>query len=189
MGSARPFWEIKEHRRLTGRLEMGRNLWEAAEQGDVSRLEDILPFLTTDQMNYPGGVYGWTALSAAVHGDHAEAVKVLLTFGANPDWQDGDGDCYPCHWACSTEVATILVEAGAHVGKRNRLGETPEDAARRCGPRKQSRSHILAAHCTRASNGHFTRLDFTNTVGEIWRPWPTCTTRPRRTRGAAGCPL
>jgi hypothetical protein len=152
MGSARPFWEIKEHRRLTGRLEMGRNLWEAAEQGDVSRLEDILPFLTTDQMNYPGGVYGWTALSAAVHGDHAEAVKVLLTFGANPDWQDGDGDCYPCHWACSTEVATILVEAGAHVGKRNRLGETPEDAARRCGPRKQSRSHILAAHCTRASN-------------------------------------
>ena len=87
-------WEIKEHRRLTGRLEMGLNVWEAAENGDVQRLEDILPFLTTDQMNYPGGVYGWTALSAAVHSDHAEAVRVLLTFGANPDWQDGDGDNY-----------------------------------------------------------------------------------------------
>ena len=125
-------WEIKEHRRLTGRLEMGRNLWEAAENGDVQRLEDILPFLTTDQMNYPGGVYGWTALSAAVHSDHAEAVRVLLTFGANPDWQDGDGDNYPVHWACSAEVASILVEAGTHVGKRNRLGETAADASRRC---------------------------------------------------------
>lgn len=58
-------------------------------------------------------------------------MKLLLTYGANPDVQDGDGDAYPVHWAQSPEVASLLVEAGANLTVRNRLGERAEETAKR----------------------------------------------------------
>ena len=131
-------WEIKERRyRLGGTgppLELGRNICEAAENGDTQRLEEILPHVPVDQLNQPNGVYGWSALSAAVHGDHAEAVKLLLASGANPNWQDGDGDSFPVNWASSANVASLLVEAGCLLHVRNRQGEIPADTARRYRP-------------------------------------------------------
>ena len=115
--------------------------------------------MTSEQMGHPGGVYGWcvaaahqlcstqlalgsrldtalarpgrSALSAAAHGDHAPAVKLLLTYGANPDVKDGDGDAYPVHWVQSPEVASLLVEAGANLTVRNRLGERAEETSKR----------------------------------------------------------
>lgn len=127
-------WEIKLKDHIGPPLAMGRNLSEAAENGDIQRLEEILPHVSTDQLNQPSGVYGWSALSAAVHGDHAAAVQLLLASGANPNWQDGDGDCFPINWASSAEVASLLVEAGCTLHVRNRQGELPADAARRWRP-------------------------------------------------------
>lgn len=58
-------------------------------------------------------------------------MKLLLAQGANPDVQDGDGDAYPVHWVMSPEVASVLVEAGANLRMRNRLGERAEETAKR----------------------------------------------------------
>ena len=62
-------WDLKEP---SARKPVGRNLWEAAESGDLARLEELLVHLTSEQMGHPGGVYGWSALSAAVHGERLE---------------------------------------------------------------------------------------------------------------------
>jgi ankyrin repeat protein len=66
----------------------------------------------------------------------AAVARVLLDHGADPDWQDDDGNT-PLHLALAGAdpgpfVAT-LVAAGADLGRENRAGRTPLDEARARG--------------------------------------------------------
>ena len=136
--AARPISSLARNNTLTAsRLRaMNKTLVEAAVDGDMQALIDALSqaskkYPLNDMLAQVGGVYGWTALSAAAHKNHEEVVSVLLDAGANPNQQDEDGDNFPLHWARQPAVARLLVNAGADLAVLNRGGLTPLEIAER----------------------------------------------------------
>mmetsp|Transcript_34814 Transcript_34814/g.96160 ORF Transcript_34814/g.96160 Transcript_34814/m.96160 type:complete len:160 (-) Transcript_34814:97-576(-) len=108
---------------------------EAAHDGDLEALAEVLGKASkkdplSEMLKEVGGVYGWTALSAAAYNNHKDVVSALLDAGADPNLSDDDGDHYPLHWAKRTECAKLLIDAGANPSVRNRRGMTPLEVAR-----------------------------------------------------------
>jgi hypothetical protein len=79
-------------------------------------------------------VYQPTALAYAIWGQQADAVRMLLARGADPDLSDGDSNYCPLHWASygkdNTELVGLLVDAGADLTVKTARGFTPIALAR-----------------------------------------------------------
>lgn len=63
-----------------------------------------------------------TPLFYAAH-HSAEAVKLLLAFGANVNYVNVGGNT-PLHFAITVEIAQLLIDAGADINARNDDGNT-----------------------------------------------------------------
>jgi len=93
---------------------------EACANGDVGALRTFLandPSLA--RVSNPRGQYsGWTGLHAAAKAGHAEAVRLLLEHGADPNAREEGDNTYPLHWAAAhghLETVRALVDAGGDV--------------------------------------------------------------------------
>jgi uncharacterized protein len=107
------------------------DVFEAAALGDVDRLREVLDQEASMATAYSGD--GFTALHFAAFFGHPEAVALLIERGAEVDafgrgWMTGTA----LHSGVSrlqSEVARILLEAGANPDARQSAGWTPLHAA------------------------------------------------------------
>ncbi len=112
-----------------------RDLFEAASFGDVQRVTELLAMNSASVDARSGD--GFTALHLAAFFGHAEAVRLLVTHGAEVDahgsgWMTGTA----LHSAVSgrrVDVVRLLLEAGADPNARQAGGWTPSHAAARNG--------------------------------------------------------
>ena len=107
------------------------DVFEAAGLGEVDRLREVLDADPTGATAYSGD--GFTALHFAAFFGHPEAAALLIERGSEVDafgqgWMTGTAR----HSAVSrlqSDVARILLEAGANPGLRQSAGWTPLHAA------------------------------------------------------------
>ena len=113
------------------------DVFEAAALGDVDRLRTLLdedPALVDAYADD-----GFFPLGLAAFFKHADAVRLLLDRGANPNQQSRHAQIVvrPIHSAVadggSTEIARLLLDAGADVNVRQPGGFTPLHAAAQVG--------------------------------------------------------
>jgi uncharacterized protein len=109
------------------------NVFEAAALGDVERLGALLDGEPTLVNAYADD--GFFPLGLAAFFKHADAVRLLLDRGADPNQQSRHAQIVvrPIHSAAadggSTEIARLLLDAGADVNARQPGGFTPLHAA------------------------------------------------------------
>ncbi len=97
------------------------DFFEACSKGDVETLRGLLksdPSLA--QGTNPVAPHaGWTGLHSAARGGHAEAVRLLLKHGADPNAREAGDNTFPLHWAVAggqhVEAARALLDAGGDV--------------------------------------------------------------------------
>ena len=103
------------------------DIWAAAHQGDLVRLEELLNSGEDPNAHQPESksAYRPTPLAYAVWGDQPDALRLLLEHGGDPNRADGDGNYHPLHWAVykgdHADCAQLLVDAlrrRAPVGRR-----------------------------------------------------------------------
>ena len=93
--------------------------FQACEAGDLAVLRDLLaaePALA--RATRPGEYGGWTGLHSAARAGHADAVRLLLEHGADPNAREAGDNTYPLHWAAAhahPEVVRALLENGGDV--------------------------------------------------------------------------
>jgi ankyrin repeat protein len=94
--------------------------FEACSKGDVEVMRGLLvsdPGLAraTDAAGrYPG----WTGLHSAARRGHADAARLLLDYGADPNAREAGDNTYPLHWAAAVgdmETVRVLLDAGGDV--------------------------------------------------------------------------
>ncbi|WP_129714979.1 ankyrin repeat domain-containing protein [Pedobacter sp. SYP-B3415] len=111
------------------------NLYEAAATGDAESLTSLL-FAEPASVNRHSPD-GFTALGLACYFGREEAVKILLSRGADCNICSQNGfDVYPLHSAAasgSTAIASMLLHAGAQVNVRQQAGITPLHSAAESG--------------------------------------------------------
>lgn len=103
-------------------------LFTAAKSGNVSEIETALE--SGWDINTLGE-YGWSALCYAINSGSGsprhEAVKFLLSRGANPNIVDKWGET-PLDWACTgnyIDMAKLLIERGAKINHKDAQNRTP----------------------------------------------------------------
>jgi ankyrin repeat protein len=92
-----------------------RSIREAAGQGDLKRLNTLLE-AHPELIDEPGGPGVRTALHQAVFGVQADAVKLLLEHGADPNVRCEGDNAYPLHFAAEKKnfpIIRLLIEHGA----------------------------------------------------------------------------
>jgi ankyrin repeat protein len=100
-------------------------LFDAAENGDLSKLTQLLeenPSLIDARRES-----GWTLLQEAIFGGNYDAIKLLLTRGADVHTQDERG-WTPLHEAAynsTAEVVKLLLSFGANTDATDNYGRTP----------------------------------------------------------------
>jgi ankyrin repeat protein/catechol 2,3-dioxygenase-like lactoylglutathione lyase family enzyme len=94
--------------------------FEACAKGDGEMLRDMLrndPALV--RATIPDSPYhGWTALHEAAKRGHADAVRLLLEYGADPNAREAGDNTYPLHWAAAhghADIVRALLDAGGDV--------------------------------------------------------------------------
>jgi ankyrin repeat protein len=92
-----------------------RSIRDAAGQGDLKRLNALLE-AHPELIDEPGGPGVRTALHQAVFGAQADAVKLLLERGADPNVRCEGDNAYPLHFAAERKnfpIIRLLIEHGA----------------------------------------------------------------------------
>jgi ankyrin repeat protein len=93
--------------------------FEACAKGDVEAMRGPLqndPALVSASI--PGSFHGWTGLHEAAKRGHAEAVRLLLEYGADPNARESGDNTYALHWAAAQghlEIVRALLDAGGDV--------------------------------------------------------------------------
>ena len=94
--------------------------FEACSKGDIDAMRGMLvnhPSLVhASRADSPHG--GWTALHEAAKAGHADAVRLLLEHGADPNAREAGDNTSALHWAAATghlENVRALLEAGSDV--------------------------------------------------------------------------
>ena len=112
-----------------------KDIWEAAEQGDIEAVKEYLAAGT--DVNAGGGLDDngepllWTPLHHAAWGGHKEIAELLIAKGAEVD-ANHDGEGTPLDSAIiggEKEIAELLIDEGADVNAKDDEGETPLDFA------------------------------------------------------------
>ena len=114
----------------TSTMQIGE-LWDAAHNGDVPRVENLLRRPQDPNLEFICG----TPLYCAAANGHVEAVRLLLEACAHKDWADVHGTTPIFLASCEghVEVVRVLLEARADNTHANRDGQTPIIAACRTG--------------------------------------------------------
>jgi ankyrin repeat protein len=92
-----------------------RSIRDAAGQGDLKRLNTLLE-AHPELIDEPGGPGVRTALHQAVFGAQADAVKLLLERGADPNVRCEGDSAYPLHFAAEKKnfpIIRLLIDHGA----------------------------------------------------------------------------
>ncbi|PYQ57259.1 MAG: hypothetical protein DMF58_18715 [Acidobacteria bacterium] len=96
------------------------HFFEACVKGDVENLRALIakdPALVR-AFSAHGGHYVRTGLHAAATAGHADAVRLLLEHGADPNAREAGDNTYPLHWAAAAgniEIVRALLDAGGDV--------------------------------------------------------------------------
>jgi ankyrin repeat protein len=104
--------------RLRGGLAAA--FFEACAKGDIETLRGLLArdrsLVHAEKPDAEHG--GWTGLHTAAQAGHAEALRLLLAHGADPNAREAGDNTYPLHWAAARkdmEMVRALVDAGGDV--------------------------------------------------------------------------
>ena len=117
---------------LVGCGESPKDIWEAAEQGDIEAVKQYLAAGT--DVNAGGGLddngepLSWTPLHHAAWVGHKAIAELLIEKGADVNAQS-PGGFTPLHSAATKKVAELLIAEGADVNVTNGSGATPLDYA------------------------------------------------------------
>ncbi|XP_047104841.1 poly [ADP-ribose] polymerase tankyrase-1-like [Schistocerca piceifrons] len=108
--------------------ERGRRLIEAAKQGAVEQLRELLAAGADVGAREEGWGNSWTALHFAARGGHVAAASCLVGAGAEVDARTSRVQWTPLHWAAfngHAGVVRLLVGASADLNARDQWGRTP----------------------------------------------------------------
>lgn len=119
---------------LKDKAKMALNKKYILFSNDVSEVKDLLREFPNTDVNI---VYDKINKKTPLHTAHfPDKVELLLSWGANPNLQDSNGDT-PLHiWASSSwdedsvEVCEMLLNKGADPTIKNNLGQTALDVAK-----------------------------------------------------------
>ena len=102
-------------------------IWTAARDGDVERIRELVA--DGANLDATDRITGTTPLTIAASRGHVDAIKRLFAEGAGVNVRNKDGSI-PLHSAVlfrRPETVRVLLEHGADLGARSRLGESPAD--------------------------------------------------------------
>ncbi|CAI4057366.1 hypothetical protein N7582_000841 [Saccharomyces uvarum] len=108
---------------------MNANIWVAASDGNVERVESILRDSNGAMTPQSKDVNGYTPMHAAAAYGHADLLKKLCSvYNGDINVLDNDGDT-PLHHVEDVATARLIVEElGGNVTIRNAEGQTPYDS-------------------------------------------------------------
>ena len=133
------------------------NIWHAAEQGNVVALKK---YIEASQDPNAGDSEGWTPLIWASHRMHPEAVKYLISMGADVNAREINGGSALYAGVGWPEIVGLLLANGADVNLQDRLGRTPLDIARKWR-KNRSTALLESAKAEQGSNlGELGENDF-----------------------------
>ena len=149
---ARGGWTHKEAKEV-----LSDALWTAASKGDLETIERQLSRGVPVDAKCPNATAPLPALSIAVYHDQRDAVRLLLSRGADANARDGRHGMAPLHYAAHAvdraECAQLLLDAGADVFAAKHDGETAAAFAQRMAqPRVLALLDVAGARA-RAADG------------------------------------
>ncbi|XP_047101007.1 poly [ADP-ribose] polymerase tankyrase-1-like [Schistocerca piceifrons] len=141
-------------RRSLSQQERGRRLIQAANQGAVEQLRELL----AAGADVGARGQGWlgtscTALHLAADRGHVAAASCLVGAGAEVDARSSWGQWTPLHWAAfngHAGVVRLLVGASADLNARDRWGRTPLHLAAE-GGRAEAAAELLLVGADRGA--------------------------------------
>jgi len=101
------------------------DIFEDSSEGRISAIEEYIK--SGGDVNITGGKYNLSPLQYAAYYGQREAAQLLVSAGADVNYQDSDGSS-PAHYAamgCHTSTLEFLVSAGADVNIKNGRGNSP----------------------------------------------------------------
>jgi len=101
------------------------DIFEDSSEGRISAIEEYIK--SGGEVNITGGKYNLSPLQYAAYYGQREAAQLLVSAGANVNYQDSDGSS-PAHYAAMgghTSTLEFLVSAGVDPNIKNGRGNSP----------------------------------------------------------------